>query len=499
MLIFAAFATLAVYGVHAVYSVIYNIYLHPLAKFPGPPLARVSIYWKAYIECITSQSFCHYLVELHRHYGDVVRVAPNELHFANPQSYHDIYNNRNKWDKEAQLYKSFNEDRSSFGFLTYAEAKNRKDVLSRSFSAAAIESAEELLINETRALCAAFARQTKASKGSNLFHAFRCLSTDVITTFCFGKPIHAIDAPGFNAPIVLAMDASLPICIFFKYSTLFKNFIMKSPPWLSKKLSPQTAGLADLNQLLLQQINDLTADPEKLKFLPHNMTIYHRLLDKDAYRDKTVPSAGSLYDEGQALMYGGADTVGNTLMVGTFHLLKQPEKLQKLREELLTAWPLLSGDGPTLRDLEKLSYLNAIIKESLRLSSGVTTGLLRVVPASGATITGIAVPPGTHVACGSTFVHYNASIFPDPEKFIPERWLQSNELDQWLVAFSRGSRMCLGINLAWAEMRLAFAHVYRKFNLVPVTSLPDKLEWRDIFLPYFYNARFDVKMHPVEA
>jgi len=69
LLIFAAFATLAVYGVHAVYSVIYNIYLHPLAKFPGPPLARVSIYWKAYIECITSQSFCHYLVELHRHYG----------------------------------------------------------------------------------------------------------------------------------------------------------------------------------------------------------------------------------------------------------------------------------------------------------------------------------------------------------------------------------------------------------------------------------------------
>jgi len=146
------------------------------------------------------------------------------------------------------------------------------------------------------------------------------------------------------------------------------------------------------------------------------MTIYHRLLDKDAYRDKTVPSAGSLYDEGQALMYGGADTVGNTLMVGTFHLLKQPEKLQKLREELLTAWPLLSGDGPTLRDLEKLSYLNAIIKESLRLSSGVTTGLLRVVPASGATITGIAVPPGVHVFF--SFQHFRRELIinTDPRR-----------------------------------------------------------------------------------
>lgn len=93
-------------------------------------------------------------------------------------------------------------------------------------------------------------------------------------------------------------------------------------------------------------------------------------------------------------MFGGADTVGNTLMVGTFHLLKQPEKLQKLKEELLTAWPTLNGQEPELRHLDKLPYLNAVIKESLRLSSGVTAGLLRVVPATGATIAGVTVPPG---------------------------------------------------------------------------------------------------------
>jgi cytochrome P450 len=49
------------------------------------------------------------------------------------------------------------------------------------------------------------------------------------------------------------------------------------------------------------------------------------------------------------------------------------------------------------------------------------------------------------VSCGSTFVHYNATIFPDPEMFMPERWLDSTDLNKWLVAFSRGPRMCLGI------------------------------------------------------
>lgn len=114
-------------------------------------------------------------------------------------------------------------------------------------------------------------------------------------------------------------------------------------------------------------------------------------MDPEAFRDKIVPSTGSLYEESQALMFAGTDTVGNTLMVGTHHLLQQPDVLQNLRNELLTAWPTL-GIEPRLRDFETLPYLNAVIKESLRMSSGVVSGLLRVVPPMGATVDGITVP-----------------------------------------------------------------------------------------------------------
>jgi cytochrome P450 len=172
-----------------------------------------------------------------------------QLHFANPQAYHDIYNNKNRWDKEARLYKSFNEDKSSFGFLTYAEAKIRKDVLNRSFSQAAIESAEGLCAEKMKELCAAFERYSKASESADLHFAFRCMAMDMIMTLCFGKSIHAVDAPDFKAPIVVAMDASSPIFIRFKYSELYKNMIMKCPPALSKILSPATVGLIDLQQV----------------------------------------------------------------------------------------------------------------------------------------------------------------------------------------------------------------------------------------------------------
>jgi len=149
------------------------------------------------------------------------------------------------------LYKSFNEDTSSFGFLTYNEAKVRKDVLAKSFSQAAIETAEDLCVEKVKSLCAALERQSKASKSADMFFAYRCMTMDIITTFCFGKSVHAVDAPDFKAPIVLALEATNPIFVRFKYSDLYKNMILKCPPNLSRILSPETAGLVDLQQVCL--------------------------------------------------------------------------------------------------------------------------------------------------------------------------------------------------------------------------------------------------------
>lgn len=130
------------------------------------------------------------------------------------------------------------------------------------------------------------------------------------------------------------------------------------------------------------------------------MTVYHQLLNKEAYRTNTVPSPGSLYEESQALMFAGSDTTGHALMVGTFHLInKQSTVRTTLREELLNAWPDLEVE-PSLRSLEKLPYLNAVIKEALRMDSGVVSGLARIVPEGGASIDGTNVPGGVRfTAC----------------------------------------------------------------------------------------------------
>ncbi|KAL6246705.1 hypothetical protein RBB50_006012 [Rhinocladiella similis] len=474
----------------------YNVYFHPLAAFPGPRLAAATSLYKAYIDVVAKTGFVQALEKLHAQYGNVVRVGPNELHFSNPEVYHEIYNANNRWDKEKNLYHSFGEDRSSFGFLEYKDAKPRKDILARVFSKKAITEAEGLVREKVVALCESFRRHTDSPV--NLYYAFRCMSIDVITYLCFGNSVDAVNAPDHVAPIILALDASLPVFPAFKHSSMYKNMIINCPPSISKVVSPQTAGLVDLQQVLKKQIDNVTSDPDNLKKLPHSTTIYHELLKPELNPGGQVPSAGSLYEESQALMFGGADTTGTTLMHGSFYVMTKADVRKKLVAELREAWPELD-QPPSLAVLERLPYLTAVIKESLRMSPGVASPLPRHVPESGATIDGRYIPGRTVVEMSSHFVHRNADIFEQPNEFKPERWLGADgrKLERWLVSFSRGPRSCLGLNLAWAELYLTFAYVYREFNVAIDSSSPKELKWRDCFLPEYLGPHLKANMTPV--
>lgn len=178
---------------------------------------------------------------------------------------------------------------------------------------------------------------------------------DTITSFCFAKSVDALAEPDFKAPIIEAMEASLPAFILFKHFSLIRRAVFGLPPWLSVIVSPQTAGLIHLQQLLGAQVTDVVNNPESLRGAPHRI-IYHELLSTEASKGAPLPSAGSLYEEAQALMFGGADTTGNTLMLGTFYLVESPRLVERLKDELHRAWPVLDTP-PRFEDLEKLPFL----------------------------------------------------------------------------------------------------------------------------------------------
>lgn len=201
-------------------------------------------------------------------------------------------------------------------------------------------------------------------------------------------------------------------------------------------------------------------------------TIFHSILDS------TLPpkekSVARLADEAQMFVMAGTTTTAWTFEVIHFWLLSQPDTLRKLKDELKAAIPNPADVGHVpLSTIEALPYLSAIIKEGLRLSYGASTRLQRIFPDTHLAFTDKTtgkkwqIPAGTPVASTSVLIHHDESVFPNSKHFFPERWLDAKtlkprlDLDKYLVSFCAGSRACLGINLAYAELYLALATIWR--------------------------------------
>jgi cytochrome P450 len=132
----------------------------------------------------------------------------------------------------------------------------------------------------------------------------------------------------------------------------------------------------------------------------------------------------------------------------TYYVLRNREIYQNLVLELQTAFPNKKTDLE-YTVLEKLPYLIAVIKEGLRLSYGIPGRLPRVIETPSATFNGYTVPKGTTVGMSLWTMHRDPKVYPEPEKFIPDRWRDhenSKKLEnKYFVPFSKGSRQCVGM------------------------------------------------------
>jgi cytochrome P450 len=106
--------------------------------------------------------------------------------------------------------------------------------------------------------------------------------------------------------------------------------------------------------------------------------------------------------------------------------------------------------------------------EGLRISYGVSHRLQRIARDRTIKYHDWIIPVGTPVGLTAVHIHDDPDIFPSPREFRPERWLPLEttglRLQEYLVSFSKGTRNCAGMNLAYAEFRVALAAVIRRFG-----------------------------------
>jgi cytochrome P450 len=173
--------------------------------------------------------------------------------------------------------------------------------------------------------------------------------------------------------------------------------------------------------------------------------------------------------EQEAVRYIAAGTGSTARCVenAIFYILSNPVIKTKLTTELrLVKVPTEELLGT--HQLEQLRYLAAVVQESLRCFPAVLSRFPRITRISAMQYGSYSIPANTIVGMSNSDVLADPTIFPDPQQFLPERWLDPvnrARLLKYQVPFLRGSRNCVGQNLAMAEMVLALGNVIRRYNM----------------------------------
>jgi len=342
----------------------------------------------------------------------------------------------------------------------------------------------------------ALKKQYADGKSSDLYLGYECFSADMIATFLFSKHYDQLSFPDFRGDIIVGVDIAMPTVSLAKYSVPFLWFVRNFPYGLLKIISPTMKGLVVFKEGIEVHSKAVLKNPKLFDSASHRI-IYSEFLNPENNKGHPIPTALQLQHEALVLFAAGSHTVGTTLMIGTYHLLRSPDMIQKLVDELFSVWPVLD-QPPSYEKIEKLPFLTAVIKEALRISVPTPAGLPRVVPPSGAVISGAKIPGGAVVSQSALFVSFSEEIFERPHEFLPDRWLWpgSKSLENWLVVFSKGPRSCLGINLAYCELYLTLAYMFRRFDVRLDPTKPGDLRYSEHFLPLFEGQHLHAYCKP---
>ncbi|KAF6747677.1 cytochrome P450 [Ephemerocybe angulata] len=461
----------------------YRLFFHPLSRFPGPSLAAVTDGYAAWYEVVKKGEIVHELDRLHKVYGPIVRIGPGKLHFNTPRAFDDIYRSP-KLIKPGSFYDAFQMRQSSFGFSDPRLAKERREIIGPLFSRKAVLRLEGVVQDVVDRLVSELSKYP-SNDTVNLRHGLMAASLEVITTYCFAKEYHALEYPAFKHPVIPALESISMHVLFFAMMCLpfLEKISFGMPEWLAKLLGAGSGDMQDLFGAIAKQVDEVLNDPLALERAEHEIIYHHLLSAGTVEKGGKPPSRQSLIDEASVMITAGTETIANACTVACFHLSRSPDIERRLREELIGAWSDASAHMP-LERLEKLPYLTAVIKEGLRLSHGIVTPLPRQAH-DGVVIDGVDIPPGAIVAMGHTFMHLSPELFEDPLAFNPERWLTGDAQDRHVVSFSRGPRVCLGVNLAWAELYLILGNLFRKVQMELPEDRPERLEYHELLPPHY--------------
>ncbi|MCJ1433072.1 hypothetical protein MMC27_002431 [Xylographa pallens] len=441
---------------------IYNVFWHPLARFPGPLLfATCRI---PYVYSAITGEMAHTLHRLHEKHGPIVRTAPNELSFIDASAWDTIYNQRSKGrGVYRKNYDSFSETKNHFThsiFITDDDSHKRmRKVLNYAFSPQALRNQEPIIQGYIQTLLSSIDQERLKNNGIvDIGKWYDWIALDILADLSFGEPINCLTENKYR-PWVHLISSTWKVVT---YVSALKSITPSLT--LLRFLMPKSIFQKQLTKFNIiidrvQQRISTAFEPSRPDFL--SSIVKHNEIKLDGLSDTEVVSNAALF------VTAGTETVATLLSGLTYFLVKNTESMRKLTREVRATFEHESD--VTIQTVSHLEYLDACIQEALRLYPPVPEGLPRIVPPEGDTICGQWVPgnvrvPGptlftsftvradlvqTFVQVSTYAANLSPSNFTSPALFLPERWLLSSRPEfqqdkrEACQPFSIGPRKCI--------------------------------------------------------
>jgi cytochrome P450 len=465
----------------------YNAHLHALRSYPGPLLWRS--FRIPYVVATQRGELHRRLLQFHTKYGPIVRIAPNELSYADSAAWKDIYLNRpgqpvfernHTWfkkmtpDEPNSIVGAHEEDHARFrrAFANSFSDKSLRD------QTPIIESYVDLFIEQLKAPVAG--RQWK-EKIVDLQQWFNYLTFDLSSDLSFGESFDCLKNGKAHSWVEIAQD-------FGKGLALIAS-VNQYPPFhkllryiIPKKILQRTRDHREISSAKTQK--RLALDSDRPDFVTPTKKY------NDQKGDLTVR-------EWQINMlviaFAASETTASAMTAIVRELVQHKGVLQRLKREVRQAFE--QEKDITIASTGNLTYLNAVINEGLRLDPPVVVGVPRIAPPAGAMVCNRWVPGGTYVTYNQFAANRQHWNFGYPNTFIPERFVDQGIKGDNMASFQpfqMGRHVCIGAKLAYAEMRVILTRFVWSFD-VELAEETDRWDWgqQKTYILWVSQCEFD--------
>ncbi|KAF2130179.1 cytochrome P450 [Dothidotthia symphoricarpi CBS 119687] len=448
----------------------------PTRHLPGPWYTRFT-HLRLKRAVVTGQRI-FYIDNLHKQYGPIVRLSPNEVAVADLDAFKEIHKIGTKYLKSEWYLRLANFPKAGvFTMLDPREHGPRRKLLSRSFSRTYLVEHWESVVREKALLAVQKIKVDAQNSSADIYNWWMLLASDISAHCAFGESLGMLEAGHQNQFLRV-----------LKKLTMGAGIMVEMPFLRLLRFVPITAvqEMFNANDYIIKGAGRAV---ELARSRTGEQNIFAKVIEENKKEGVGHIDDMDVRIEAMNIIIAGTDTSGVTLTYLTWAVLQRPDLQAALEAEVCGL-----ADGFTENQLINLPLLNAVIEETLRLYGAAPSSLPRIVPQGGTKFAGHYIPQGVTVDTQAYTFHRDPEIWSEPLRFNPQRWLPSKEglsaeahspaARTAFHPFGAGARSCIGIHLARMELRYAVAFFFRECKGIKLAqqTTPESMDFVNFFL-----------------